>query len=105
MMDGAVLYTANYIDPGLQAVATPTYIPNESVINLITHNPNVVNEAAQAIYNRYTADSTGTRGKISAEINKDIDKAESNVKSKTTTEATNAQTQRKNYLDSLAGAN
>lgn len=103
MIEGSVLYTTSYIDPGLQEKATPTYIPSESVINLITHNPNVVNEAAQAVYNRYTGDSTGVRGKITSEISKDEEKAESGVKSKTSTEITNAQTQRKNYLDSLAG--
>lgn len=105
MMEGAVLYTTNYIDPGLQTASTPTYIPSESVINLITSNPNVVREAAQAIYNRYTSDGTGTRNKIAGEISKDPDQAESGVKSKTTTEITNSQTQRKNYLDSLAGVN
>lgn len=103
MVEGSVLYTTNYIDPGLQAQATPTYIPSESVINLITTNPNVVNEAKTAIYNRYTSDSIGTRNKISTEVNKDPDKAESGVKAGTTSEITNAQTQRKNYLDSLAG--
>lgn len=102
MVEGSVLYTTNYIDPGLQAQATPTYVPSESVINLITTNPNVVNEAKTAIYNRYTSDSIGTRSKISTEVNKDPDKAESGVKSGTTSEITNAQTQRKNYLDSLA---
>ena len=100
MMEGAVLYTTNYVDPGLQAVATPTYIPSESVINMITRNPNVVSEAAQAVYNRYTQDA---RNKISSEVNKDAERAEENVKAKTSSEISNAQTQRKNYLDTLAG--
>lgn len=103
MMEGAILYTANYVEPGLQATATPTYIPNESVINLISRNPNVVNDAKTAIYKRYQEDSIGTRNKISSEVAANADKAEDNVKSKTTTEVTTTQTQRKAYLDALAG--
>lgn len=102
MIDGSVLYTTNYIEPGLQGMATPTFVANEATINLITQNPNVVSEAATAIYNRYRDDATGTRSKFTAEINKDTDKAESNVVSKSQSEVTAAQTIRKSYLDSLS---
>lgn len=103
MMEGGMLYTTSYIEPGLQAEATPTFVANEATVNLISQNPNVVKEAATAIYNRHTNDRIGIRGKIDTEINKDIEKAAENVNSKTAAEITSSQTLRKNYLDSLAG--
>ena len=103
MMEGGMLYTTSYIEPGLQAEATPTFVANEATVNLISQNPNVVKEAATAIYNRHTNDRIGIRGKIDTEINKDAEKAAEHVNRKTAAEITSSQTLRKNYLDSLAG--
>ena len=42
MMEGAILYTTKYIEPGMQVASTPTYIPSEAVINLVQSDPNIV---------------------------------------------------------------
>ena len=104
MMDGAMLYAAEYAEPGIQSEAIPTYIPSETTFNLIAKNPNVVQEAATAIYNRYNADkeSIGSRSKISGEVSR-AENADDNLVSKTETEISTRQTQRKTYLEELAG--
>lgn len=102
-LEGAVLYTAKYVEPGTQEKATPTYIPSAEVVNLITQNPNVVQEAKTAIYNRYQQ-FTSNRNNINSQLGAvDEDEAKSKVTSGTTTEVTTAQDQRKSYLDALAG--
>lgn len=103
IMDGSVLYTTTYTEPGTQVASTVTYIPSTSVVNLITTDANVVNEAKTAIYNRYNSDSIGTRNKINGEISGYSDKASDSINSKTSTEVTTTQTQRKSYLDALSG--
>lgn len=101
--EGAVLYTAKYVEPGTQEKATPTYIPSAEVVNLVTQNPNVVQEAKTAMYNRYQQ-FTSNRNNINSQLSAvDEDEAKSRVTSGTTTEVTTAQDQRKSYLDALAG--
>ena len=102
-LDGSVLYTAKYVEPGTQEKATPTYLPSAEVVNMITQNPNVVQEAKTAMYNRYQQ-FTSTRNSINSALGTvDADDAKSRVSSGTTSEVTNAQEQRKSYLDDLAG--
>ena len=103
MIDGSLLYTAKYVEPGTQEKATPTYIPSAEVVNLVTQNPNVVQEAKTAMYNRYQQ-FTSNRNNINSQLNSvDEDEAKSKVTTGTTTEVTTAQDQRKSYLDALAG--
>ena len=102
-LEGAVLYTAKYVEPGTQEKATPIYIPSAEVVNLVTQNPNVVQEAKTAMYNRYQQ-FTSNRNNINSQLNSvDEDEAKSKVTTGTTTEVTTAQDQRKSYLDALAG--
>ena len=102
-LEGAVLYTAKYVEPGTQEKATPTYIPSAEVVNLVTQNPNVVQEAKTAMYNRYQQ-FTSNRNNINSQLNSvDEDEAKSKVTTGTTTEVTTAQDQRKSYIDALAG--
>lgn len=103
-MDGALLYTTKYVEPGMQDEATPTYVPSAEIVNLITQNPNVVTEAKTAIYNRYIANNSAIRNNINSELSRvDADEAESKVSSGTDQEFSTAQEQRQSYLDSLAG--
>ena len=102
-LEGAVLYTAKYVEPGTQEKATPTYIQSAEVVNLVTQNPNVVQEAKTAMYNRYQQ-FTSNRNNINSQLGAvDEDEAKSKVTTGTTTEVTTAQDQRKSYLDALAG--
>lgn len=99
---GSKLYVTKYVEPGLQAQATTTYVPNADVQNLIYSNPNIVNEAKTELNNRYNQNANNrnnindTLGGIRQE---DKDSA---VESKTTEEITTQQEERQKYLDSLS---
>lgn len=108
IIEGSMLYVTNYVEPGIQKEATPTYVPSVDATNLITQNPNIVATARKEIEARYNKDKDGLKtrtDKIESAIRANSDTATGNVNSKTTTEITSSQTMRKNYLDSLASGN
>lgn len=103
-MEGSLLYTTKYVEPGMQENATPTYVPSAEVLNLITQNPNIEQEAKQAIYSRYNSDAAGIRNNINSELNSnDSDTRKRNVTSGVSTETQTTKEQRQSYLDALAG--
>ncbi len=103
-MKGSILYTAKYVEPGTQQKATPTYVPTAEVAELVRKDPNIVQEAASALVNRFNADGTYVRNRINSEVSRvDSDDAISGVESGVATEITTTKEQRKSYLDSLAG--
>ena len=94
-MEGALLYTTKYVEPGMQQNATPTYVPSAEVLNLITQNPNIEQEAKQAIYSRYNGDAAGIRNNINSELNSvDSDTRKSNTTSGVSTETQTTKEQR-----------
>lgn len=102
MNEGAVLYTAKYVDPGMQEQATPTYVPSANVQNLMSQNPNITQEAKNQLFTRYNA-NTATRNSINAELSPDSSESKDKVKTGVTTEVQTTKEQRKAYLDALAG--
>ncbi len=104
MMEGAVLYTSKYVEPGMQEQATPTYIPSDAVRSLIERDPNIVQEAKNAILTRFNENQTDVRGSINGELSQiEPEDRTTNLNTGVTTEVTNAQQQRQSYLDALAG--
>ena len=57
-MNGAILYTTTYTEPGMQDAATPTYVPSANVQNLMNQNPNILQEAKNALFTRYNSTSS-----------------------------------------------
>lgn len=102
-MKGAILYTTSYVEPGMQNAATPTYVATESVVNLITNDPNVIDEAKSAVYARYQNDNIHTRSHIDGEISKNAEDASDNVETGVSTEVSTTKEQRQAYLDALSG--
>ena len=100
-MKGSKLYVARYVEPGIQTQATATYTPNAEVQTLIRDNPNIIQEAKNAI----SANFNGTnRDNITSELNKyDEDERDSAVESGTSSEISAQQDERQTYLDSLSG--
>ena len=88
-ISGSKLYATKYTDPGLQAVATATYIPSNDTINLIDKDPNIVTTARNALITRYNENYSTYRTGIQSTIN--------------SIESSTQQSERKTYLDSLAG--
>ena len=99
-MNGARLYTAKYVEPGIQEASTPTYLPNNETILLINSDPNIVQEAKNALITRYNENSDVIRpGLENATNNED---AEDNVIDKTEDEITSQQEERELYIDSIS---
>ena len=107
---GAKLYVNKYTEPGLQEASTPTYPVNYDVLELINGNPNILEEARTALWNRYNAtDSSGVRTQVEqrnnvldATINADPDQAQSNLESNMNQSITDSVTTRQEYLEGLS---
>ena len=96
-MDGAFLYVAEYIEPGLQQAATATYLPSDEIINLINRDPNCVLEAKNAIFQRYNNQNlkTSVRNSITNSLSTE------DISDKVTEEVQKMQEERQKYLESL----
>ena len=104
LIEGSVLYTAKYVEPGTQDKAIPTYVPSAEVQSLMRNNDsNIVDTAKMALLTRYNSNST-VRDNINSTKNSiDADDATSNVSSGVQQEVSTAQEQRQEYLDALLG--
>lgn len=98
--NGAKLYVTRYTEPGTQAAAQTTYPVNREVMALINANPNIIEEAKQALWNRYNAEQ---RNDI---INPAVtgEEADTNLQTKMEESITNSQTRRQEYLEGLSAA-
>lgn len=99
-MNGAKLYCTKYIEPGLQEAATPTYVPNDATITLISKDPNIVQEAKNELITRYNENKDTIRPGINSAINNED--AEDNVVDKTEEEITSLKEERETYIESLS---
>ena len=108
--NGAKLYVNKYTEPGIQEASTPTYPVNYDVLQLINGNPNILEEARTALWNRYNAtDSSGVRTQveqrnnvIDAPINADPEQAQDNLETNMEESITNSITTRQEYLEGLS---
>lgn len=100
---GSVLYATTYVEPGMQDHATPTYLPNDKVINLINADPNIVSVARTELRDRYNSTSGTIRGNIVNVLNSHAEDSQSNIESKVQEEITKAKQERQSYLDALRG--
>ena len=107
-VNGAKLYVNKYTEPGLQEASTPTYPVNQEVLQLINGNPNVVEEARNALWNRYNAvDSSGTQTQVEQRnnvINPAVsdEGGDGNYQSNMEESINNSITARQEYLEGLA---
>ena len=56
IMKSSNLYVARYIEPGLQKAALKTYTPTAAATTLINDNPNIKEEAKNALIQRFNAE-------------------------------------------------
>lgn len=102
-MPGAKLYVTTYVEPGMQEVATPTYLPSDRVIELMNTDPNIVAVAKNELFTRYNSNASSIRGNIVNSLNAYAEEAQSNIESKVQEEITRAKEERQSYLESLGG--
>ena len=101
---GSLLYATTYVEPGLQESINPTYVPSGTVQNEINANPNIEQEAKNALFNRYNKDEGYLRNNIIngtlAQYEQDrVDNIEEGVQE----QITKAREERQLYLESLGG--
>lgn len=107
-IQGAKLYATKYKEAGMQDAAVPTYRPNAAVTTLLgidssgnITNPNVVEEAKNELRRRYQAPATTARNEyLQSAINGDPS-YNANVQTGLDESSTNAQSARRNYIESL----
>lgn len=103
-MKGSKLYVTTYVEAANQENAIPTYVPSAEVINLINSDSNITSKAKEELSARYTEELRARRQDINAQVNAVGEQAQSNIESGIEQEITKAKENRKEYLDSLNGA-
>ena len=99
-VNGAKLYVNKYTEPGLQEAATPTYPVSREVLELINANPNIVEEARNALWNRYNTDQRNNIITPAVEG----EEGDSNYDSNMQESITNSLNTRQEYLEGLSAA-
>lgn len=107
MMPGSEIYASIYVEPGMQQIASATYAPSADVMSLIENNPNIVNEARQALYNRFN--NNGGTAQRNQYINNQLNQYDSedrldNLEASIEEHITQQKETRQEYLDSLGAA-
>ena len=98
--EGSQLYADKYVDPGIQAAATPTYTVSADVLNLIDKNANITTEAKNALYGRYVAER---RNDINNVVSANMDDYQEKVQEGFDDQIKKAQEERNRYLEMLGG--
>lgn len=102
---GSKIYAIEYIEPGIQEAATPTYPVSETVLNLINNDPNILEKARTALWARYydQEQSIQRNNKINAALGQNSGDQSSSVESGNQEEITKIQTAREEYVNALDG--
>lgn len=100
---GSLLYATTYVEPGLQQSVTPTYVPSGTVQNAINSNPNIEQEAKNALFARYNQNTTTRTNTIDGALAQYAQDRVDNIEAGVQEEITKAKEQRELYLESLGG--
>ena len=102
-IEGCKFYALKYTDPGMQTAATLTYAPSEVVLHTIEKDPNIVQEARNALITNYSNNYQNSRrafedalGQVDAEDQRDA------VISGTASEVKNEDKLRETYLSGIS---
>lgn len=100
-MNGAKIYATRYVEAGMQEAAKVTYLPSDEVIALMARDPNAVQEAKNAIFERNN--NKEEKAVIRNPINnaKNNEDANDNLQDGVKNEIQGLQDEREKYLESL----
>ncbi len=103
--EGTKLYATTYSEPGMQNAATPTYAVSEAVLNLINSDPNIREEARNALWSRYNSQGQSSQrvGQIDAMLSAYEDGRASSVESGIEEEITSLKNAREEFVQELDG--
>ena len=99
IMSASNIYAIQYIEPGMQEKAIPTYPVNAEVFSLITSNSNIEN--LNNVLANYQVDLRNNN--VNANISEYSDERLENIQEGIEEQKINAQKARSEYLSSLAG--
>lgn len=101
--EGSLLYATTYVEAGIQESAIPTYVPSGLVQNALNSNPNIEQEAKNALFSRYNANSDTRTNIIDSALAQYAQERVNNIEAKVQEEITRAKEARQAYLDALGG--
>lgn len=99
-MTGSLLYANRHTDAGLNTDVTPTYIVSNAVGRLINQDPNIINEAKNAL-NAISASNAEQRTAIENALTQYGSEAKTNIEEGVSTERQKALEKRSDYLQAL----
>lgn len=99
---GSYLYVTTYVEPGIQTSSIATYEPSGTVQIELNANPNIEQEAKNALFARYNQNAT-RENVIDPVLNQYAQDAVDNIEAGVQEEITKAKEAREAYLESLGG--
>ena len=100
---GSLLYAATYAEPGMQASVIPTYVPSGTVQNALNANPNIEQEAKNALFARYNQNASTRSNVIDGTLAQYAQDRVDNIEAGVQEQITKAKEERQTYLESLGG--
>lgn len=101
-VEGSMLYATKYEDPGMQNAATPTYPVSRETLAVIEKDPNIVNEARNALWARYNQNGGAERrNEINSVITSHSDGADDRLKTKMDEQIEKRTEERARYIETL----
>ena len=100
---GSRLYAIEYIEPGMQKDAVPTYVASSDVLNLINRNPNIISKAREKYGENINGLSDFRALNIESSLEATRDQSESLVSSGNANEDQSIKAERQTYVDALEG--
>lgn len=100
---GSLLYATTYVEPGMQTSVIPTYVPSGTVQNAINANPNIEQEAKNALFARYNQNAATRTNVIDSTLAQYAQDRVDNIEEGVQEQITKAQEERQAYLESLGG--
>ena len=100
---GSLLYAATYAEPGMQTSVIPTYVPSGTVQNALNANPNIEQEAKNALFARYNQNASTRTNVIDSTLAQYAQDRVDNIEAGVQEQITKAKEERQTYLESLGG--
>lgn len=100
---GSLLYATTYVEPGMQDSVIPTYVPSGMVQNALNSNPNIEQEAKNALFARYNQNAATRTNIIDSALAQYAQDRVDNIEAGVQEQITKAKEERQTYLESLGG--
>ena len=102
-IEGCKFYALKYTDPGMQTAATLTYAPSEVVLHTIEKDPNIVQEARNALITNYSSNYQNSRKAFEDALSAvDVEDQQDAVITGTASEIKNEDKLRETYLSGVS---